>query len=501
MNDLSAVDAPFEPTAPPRRRRLLRWLGAGLLLLAAWALGLWGYFRYTTDRDLREAIAEADASDPDWTMDRLLAARKAVREEDNAALHVLAARQKLPVPWPIANPAAGNDEDKQPDPLAQPLRWEEKLADLPPAVQLDAALRRDLRANLDAAAPALAEARKVIGMAEGRFPLDWQGDVLGLKLPSIDGRPVAQLLQLEAVWQAQQGDADAALASVRGGLAVARAVGDEPTTISLLVHVSFQALALNALERVLAQGQPSAAELEQVQRLLEKEAAEPLLLYAARGERAGLHQLIEDMKRGRVTLTQFNGSSGTGFADALANTAAPTLARRSHARVLRMLNRYVEAARLPPEQQAAPIKAIERETRQAKVEYDIVTALVMPAILKAAEASRRGQGNLRCAIVAVALERYRRDHGGWPDGLASLVPEYLGAVPTDPGDGRPLRYKRLADGVLVYWVGLDGEDNGGALDRKNPIAKGTDLGFRLWDPAHRRQPPAEVLPPPTEGPP
>ena len=60
-------------------------------------------------------------------------------------------------------------------------------------------------------------------------------------------------------------------------------------------------------------------------------------------------------------------------------------------------------------------------------------------------------------------------------------------------DGKALRYKRLAVGVLVYSVGLD---------PRNPTGPGTDLGFRLWDVEHRRQPPAEGLPMPavTDGP-
>jgi hypothetical protein len=40
-------------------------------------------------------------------------------------------------------------------------------------------------------------------------------------------------------------------------------------------------------------------------------------------------------------------------------------------------------------------------------------------------------------------------------------------------------------------------DNGGHLDRQQPTAPGSDLGFRLWDVGKRRQPPAP-LPAPDE---
>jgi hypothetical protein len=53
---------------------------------------------------------------------------------------------------------------------------------------------------------------------------------------------------------------------------------------------------------------------------------------------------------------------------------------------------------------------------------------------------------------------------------------------------RPLRYRRLADRVVVYSVGLDKQDNGGNIG-KVPNAPGTDLGLRLWDINRRRQRP------------
>jgi len=38
---------------------------------------------------------------------------------------------------------------------------------------------------------------------------------------------------------------------------------------------------------------------------------------------------------------------------------------------------------------------------------------------------------------------------------------FLPAVPFDPSDGAPLRYKQLPKGYVVYSIGPDGQDNGG----------------------------------------
>lgn len=90
--------------------------------------------------------------------------------------------------------------------------------------------------------------------------------------------------------------------------------------------------------------------------------------------------------------------------------------------------------------------------------------------------------------MALAVERYRLAHGHWPDSLDQLVPMLLSGIPKDPFDGKAIRYRRLGDGVAIYSVGPDGIDDGGKADPSNPIKPGTDLVFRLWDAAKRRQP-------------
>jgi hypothetical protein len=126
--------------------------------------------------------------------------------------------------------------------------------------------------------------------------------------------------------------------------------------------------------------------------------------------------------------------------------------------------------------------------------------LLLPATQKVAEAARRKQTQMRCLMVLLAVERYRREKGAWPATLADLTPKLLKAVPLDPYDGKPIRYKKLADGVIVYSVGPDGKDDGGILNRDNPIKPGTDLGLQLWDVPQRRQP-AKVIPKAPAGPP
>lgn len=56
----------------------------------------------------------------------------------------------------------------------------------------------------------------------------------------------------------------------------------------------------------------------------------------------------------------------------------------------------------------------------------------------------------------------------------------------DPFDGKPLRYRRLTDGVVVYSVGSNLSDDGGDLTvPPGGMTDPLDIGFRLWDVARR----------------
>ena len=66
------------------------------------------------------------------------------------------------------------------------------------------------------------------------------------------------------------------------------------------------------------------------------------------------------------------------------------------------------------------------------------------------------------ATCAIALKRYSILHGKSPTSLDSLVTEFLPSLPVDYMDGKPLKYRRNADGgFTLYSVGEDGKDDGG----------------------------------------
>ena len=60
------------------------------------------------------------------------------------------------------------------------------------------------------------------------------------------------------------------------------------------------------------------------------------------------------------------------------------------------------------------------------------------------------QHRLHAGQLKLALRQYQIEQGRPADALALLVPRYLPAIPLDPFDGQPFRY-RLSRGEFIVW--------------------------------------------------
>jgi hypothetical protein len=473
-----------------------------LLVLLPLAIGLGvGLYRYNdhvAQQALDAAIAELDATDPRWRLADIEADRKQLPDKDNAALVIKEVIAQLPKPWPSRPPADAAFSQQAPPSL------DERVGEVAPQQQLEPAVTYDLRTELAKAQPALLRARALANLSRGRFPVTYAADGISTLLPGLqDSREAASLLCFDALLRAQDKDLDGALDSDRAIVVVGRTVGDEPLFVSQLVRMVIRGVAVSSLERTLAQGQASEKALSRVQRLLEDEEAVPVLEILLRGERALLNVTMKEIESGKVAPGQLmtgldadSGSGGNKVGDLWLNFAGGIMAKRAHPVLLRTLTEYIEASRLPPQEQVERFAQIESTAQPPRAH--VFVKLLPPAMSKVAASSVRSQAGLRCAIAALAVERFRLTKERWPKSLDEVVAaKLLAALPTDPYDGQPLRYKMLDDRILIYSVGPDLEDNGGNLDRQKPIEKGIDLGFQLWNPEQRRKPPVnpEVGPP------
>ena len=112
--------------------------------------------------------------------------------------------------------------------------------------------------------------------------------------------------------------------------------------------------------------------------------------------------------------------------------------------------------------------------------YCVVTGLMTPALGRAFIEDAKKVARLRAAVAALAVERFRLVNGALPEKLEDLVPACIGALPADPFIGKPLRYKKLEKGYIIYSVGENERDDGGRekAPRGSPSTD-TDVTFTV----------------------
>jgi hypothetical protein len=127
------------------------------------------------------------------------------------------------------------------------------------------------------------------------------------------------------------------------------------------------------------------------------------------------------------------------------------------------LTTNIAFARLPDPQKSLSKTNSADIAARAKSGYYILSGLFLPVLEKAFLRDSSHRAHIRVAQLVLAIERFRlANNGKLPDQLSSLVPTYLDKTPVDPFDGQPIRYKRTDKGYVVYSIGADEKDDGGA---------------------------------------
>ena len=482
-------------------RRLLCYLtlvaivAVVLVMVHGWYSGYRGRLR------LAAAIAEADRLDPGWRLQQLEAKRREVTDEENGALVAARAVELLKDSQAVFHLKA---------------RLKARLKALPPPVALTREQAKELRQIVKNSEPAIVEGRKLIDYSWGRFAFAYAPDIWSTRARHlIVTESLCHILYMDVVHLADDGDYDMAAKSCLAMLNISRLLGDEPLLISPLQRMILRNEGVDAVERLLAQGELREEPLRRLQTRLAKEKDTLLLLHTFRAQRAWAHALVEAIKKGRVSQRQAMGMDPsepllprtgirtlddfvlwiTRMIDA---ARVQSITASQHAAILEYCNQAVEIAKLPVEEQFSRLTAFNSEkvgelplhpaspTPRSSLRNGVARSVTMVVM----EFDLMAQMRLRCALAAVAAERFRLAHGRWPKSLDELVPQWLDQVPTDVFNGQPIRMNRLGDGIVIYSVGKNGVDEGGhQVPSQRMIMDWPDVGFRLWDVKHRKQPP------------
>jgi hypothetical protein len=94
----------------------------------------------------------------------------------------------------------------------------------------------------------------------------------------------------------------------------------------------------------------------------------------------------------------------------------------------------------------------------------------------------RAEARRETARLGLAAEKYRLRHGKFPAQLDDLAPDFIPVIPLDSFDGKPMKMKRTEHGLILYSVGPNLVDDGGApFEELGTLPLKGDITFELSD--------------------
>lgn len=325
--------------------------------------------------------------------------------------------------------------------------------------ELDAA--RDLMQELALAFHKIHAAADAGGQV--RFPIQFSGLEPSI-FPEVQAlRQVARLLCLDAQVAARDGDCHRAIQDLQIILNMPSLLQNEPLLIPQLVRIAFQAMGLHHLQQVLPICSVDDATLQSLQTVI----ATP------------------DYLAGMIRSLQGERALGLSMSDQIPLGPLIVFGKLSLLRVYQEGLTVMTQSR--PVQLAWAEKMKKRDVLQSGIHNpgEVWVSLLRPAIEAMIKSSTRAAARQRCAVIALAAQRYYLRHHQWPASLTAIAPDLIGTMShsaewlQDPYDGNPLRYKNEPERILIYSISEDQQDNGGAIDPDDTNTRPPDIGFAI----------------------
>ncbi|MBL8823071.1 MAG: PQQ-binding-like beta-propeller repeat protein [Planctomycetia bacterium] len=457
----------------------------GLLMLAFRFVHEW-----RVDRELAQLLSELDQKDPNWKFEKWNERQPVLNDNENLAFLALNMKSKV-APEPI-------------DFSEIFFHFEEQ-----PARQLNADQISMLQSMLIGCKELPAEMQTLLQAKTGTFPFpDHRQPNFKVLFQNYgrqqDIRTAAYILQRQSMLWSQEKKHAEAVDACRAILHLARALEHEPGLVNNLVAMAMHSYAVSALERTLAmtdQPLPTKA-LEQLQQRLLEESQEPLFRRAIVGERAIIDRYLREVAEGRYSHQELvrmftppwnrnnNWFSWQYIVDKWrewTRTSPLGYLPEERLNLLRHCEKVLAIVDGASPNSLEEIMALDTEVKQNP---GAVSSLMGGAVSKVFGADIKRQTLLKMGAALLAAERYRLATGKVPTGWNDLVPSFFPAIPIDPYDQKPVRWKNTDQGFMLYSVWMDQKDDGGRIRHDGlMMTSASDFGVEFFAPAHRRQPP------------
>ncbi len=330
---------------------------------------------------------------------------------------------------------------------------------------------RKLAANL----PSLQLASKTEACERLDFGRDWDQGV-ELRFPERDyERELIRLLCLRARLRAGRNDSAGCIRDLRTAWHLSELSGQEPTLLSAVVQEWCERYVLRAVQRCAAGFVSDAKVLGQLSALLEEPHEGPNMCRALRGE---AYFGLTAARNAVIWDELAKNGPGSVNPEEFLRTGFPR-DRGALAFVTRHLEVWSEAGAAMNRNKDAPValaKEFDRIGANAIRRDDPRDAMILTmfpkGLMNQATAILNGRALRYCTDALIVALKLEAETGRLPEGIEDIPGRWA-----DPWNGQELRVKRFRNGIRIYSVGHDLQDNG-ALDRvERPGIKPEDEGY------------------------
>jgi hypothetical protein len=292
--------------------------------------------------------------------------------------------------------------------------------------------------------------------------------LIGITLPELRAaRITARLLLARFTLQLQQGDYDAAVATLDQLVALGDIFTRQATLIDRLVGTAIHALAIDAIRDQHAAGTIQGPLAQRLLPIMQRIDTRPPLSLQFETERASTLDIIQRTftPQGRFVASEYTRIMGN-FAPP---TTAPSLFMPRRGATERLANECYDAAIALAAQPPATrdLASLDQLATQSSQRNAILRPL-LPSLSRTIATEDQILVASKGVQLLLALEVHRTRTGSYPKSLSELSPSIFAALPTDiiSKDGQfryILRPQAVATGrpFLLYSIGRDQSDNTG----------------------------------------
>jgi hypothetical protein len=327
--------------------------------------------------------------------------------------------------------------------------------------------------------PAIEELREAGKLSYSRFPIEYdKDDPAEILLPHLGAlKQTSQVLQLRAIAELQNGQSEAALADIKLIFRLLDSVRSEPFIISQLVRFAIFQIAIQPVYEGLAEHKWTDAQLGALDSELAKLDFLADYEFSIRGEPAAHTKVIDYLEQKRSRYWKFFGlvsyddnmrSLMNNFWETTIIYLMPKGWFYQNKIVLAQMNQKWNVPMVDDAHQTvSPKMAVEGSAAELNIRpglFNFFARLLLPSLGSFAQKTAYAQSTVNLARIAIALERYRLAHEGFPESLDALTPQFMEKIPHDVIGGQPLHYRRTDEGSFVlYSVGWNETDDGGVV--------------------------------------